>query len=202
MADGPTASETLGIIGVELYRLEVATESAINLVFAVVQTDWKWMAWYVFWDIEGFTDKFFYAWSKPDARRGAGLFGQGFGRTHHEFHRVFLHLSTAMSVDGLLGDASGLVPANIFVRNALKDGRVLVDVDIERRDWRLHIRRLVLEGNIPEGVNRRGSFNEMIKWGGPGIRGQIQKIGLAKPFDKKELANPPVNDRKAFRVFP
>lgn len=30
MADGPTASETLGVIGVELYRLEVATESGIR----------------------------------------------------------------------------------------------------------------------------------------------------------------------------
>ena len=48
MSDGPTASDSLGLIGIELYRLHVDSVSAINFVFAVVQTDWTWMAWYFF----------------------------------------------------------------------------------------------------------------------------------------------------------
>jgi hypothetical protein len=46
VSDKPTASNTLGLIGVELYRLHVGTASVVNLVFAAVQTDWKWIGWY------------------------------------------------------------------------------------------------------------------------------------------------------------
>ena len=48
MSNGPTASNSLGLIGVELYRLHVSSVSATNFVFAAVQTDWRYLAWYSF----------------------------------------------------------------------------------------------------------------------------------------------------------
>jgi hypothetical protein len=44
MSDELTAGESLGIVGVGLYQLHVSSGSAMNLVFATVQTDWKWVA--------------------------------------------------------------------------------------------------------------------------------------------------------------
>jgi hypothetical protein len=50
MSNGPAASNSLGLIGVELYRLHVGSVSATNFVFAAVQTDWRYLAWYSFFD--------------------------------------------------------------------------------------------------------------------------------------------------------
>ena len=88
MSDGPTASSSLGLIGVELYRLHVDSVSVMNFVFAVVQTDWKWVAWYSFFDEASSNDDFASHWS-GEGTRAADIYGSGFGRTKHEFRRVF-----------------------------------------------------------------------------------------------------------------
>jgi hypothetical protein len=48
MSAGPTASNSMGLSGHELYRLHAGSVSASNFVFAAVQGDLKWAAWYAF----------------------------------------------------------------------------------------------------------------------------------------------------------
>jgi hypothetical protein len=109
----------------------------------------------------------------------AEIYGRGFGRTHHEFHRRFVHLTKAMRVDGLAGDNPPKSPALIYARNTSKKDYVLVDIDIQRTDGFLQLRSLPLEGHI------RQEFN------GKSTRGEVFRRGDAKMFDKKELKNPP-----------
>ena len=176
MADNPTASDTLGIIGVELWRnVKQGGASSISMVFAVVQTDYKWVAWYVFVD-DNNTDVLMFG----EAGTGAAeIYGRGFGRTHHEFHRRFVHLTKAMRVDGLAGDNPPKSPALIYTRNTSKIDYVLVDIDIQRTDGFLQLRSLPLEGNIRQEFNNKSTRGEVFRWGD------------AKMFDKKELKNPP-----------
>ncbi len=67
----------------------------------------------------------------------------------------------------------------MFVRNSLKKGNVLVDIDIARTDGFLQLRRLHLEGHIP------------IELGAKSIRGSLSRDTGARLFQKKELTNPP-----------
>ena len=62
--------------------------------------------------------------------------------------RVFLHTTRAMRVDGLTGDDKTSARAVMFVRNSLKKGHVLVDIDIARTDGFLQLRRMDLGGHI------------------------------------------------------
>jgi hypothetical protein len=178
MSAGPTASNSLGLIGVELYRLHVSSVSATNFVFAAVQTDWKYLAWYSFFDDSSSNDDFSSRWSR-EANRAADHYGTGFGRTKHEFRRVFLHTTRAIRVDGLTGDDKRNAPAVLFMRNSLKKGNVLVDIDIARTDGFLQLRRLHLEGHIPKEFDAKS------------IRGSLSRDTEAHPFQKKELMNPP-----------
>jgi hypothetical protein len=178
MSDGPTASNTQGLIGVELYRLHEGPASAINLVFAAVQIDWKWIAWYSFYDDASSSDDFRSRWS-GEGTRAADIYGSGFGRTKHEFRRVFLHTTRAVPVDGLAGDDKTTTRAVMFVRNSLKKGNVLVDIDIDRTDGFLQLRRLHMEGHIPKEFDAKR------------IRGTLCRETTAHLFQKKELAHPP-----------
>jgi hypothetical protein len=177
MSNGPTPSDTLGLIAVELYRLHVDNVSATNLVFAAVQTDWKWMAWYTFFDDASSGDDFQSRWT-GDGTRAADIYGTGFGRTKHDFRRVFLHTTRAMRVDALTGEKDQ-ARAVLFARNSLKKGNVLVDIDIDRADGFLQVRRLHLEGNIPR------------QFDGKSTRGNLLRYTAARVFQKKELADPP-----------
>src|ERR1700676_4577094 len=58
MSNGPAASNSLGLIGVELYRLHVGSVSATNFVFAAVQTDWRYLAGDSFFDDSSSEDDF------------------------------------------------------------------------------------------------------------------------------------------------
>ena len=178
MSDGPTASDSLGLIGVELYRLHAGPASVINLVFAAVQTDWKWIAWYSFFDDASSNDDFRSRWT-GEGTRAADIYGRGFGRTKHDFRRVFLHTTRAIRVDGLTGDEKGKAPAVMFARNSLAKGNVLVDIDIERTDGFLQLRRLHMEGNIPKEFDAKSTRGTLYRW------------TTAHVFQKKELANPP-----------
>jgi hypothetical protein len=135
MSNGPTASNSLGLIGVELYRLHVGSVSATNFVFAAVQTDWRYLAWYSFFDDSSSDDDFRSRWREED-NRAADDYGTGFGQTKHEFRRVFLHTTRVIRVDGLTGDDKTSAPAVMFVRNSLKKGHVLVDID-RSFGWRI-----------------------------------------------------------------
>jgi hypothetical protein len=120
------------------------------MVFAVVQTDYKWVAWYVFGD-----DKIADVLMFGEFGTGAAeIYGRGFGRTHHEFHRRFVHLTKAMRVDGLAGD-NPPTPALIYARNTSKKDYVLVDIDIQRTDGFLQLRSLPLEGHIRQELMAR-----------------------------------------------
>jgi hypothetical protein len=178
MSGGPTASDSLGLIGVELYRLHVGPVSATNLVFAAVQTDWKWIAWYSFFDDASSSDDFRSRWASGGAR-AADEYGTGFGRKKRDFRRVFLHTTRALRVDNLTGDDRDKARAVIFVRNSLKRGNVLVDIDIDRTDGFLQIRRLHLAGQIPKEFDSKT------------IRGILCRYTSAHPFQEKELAHPP-----------
>jgi hypothetical protein len=178
MSAGPTASNTLGLIGVELYRLHVSSVSATNFVFAAVQTDLKWAAWYSFFDASSSSEEFSSRWSREDYR-AADHYGTAGGRTKHEFHRVYLHTTRAIRVDGLTGDDKTIVPAVMFVRNSLRKGHVLVDIDIARTDGFLQLRRLHLEGHIPKEFDAKS------------IRGALSRDTGAHLFNKKDLMNPP-----------
>jgi hypothetical protein len=101
------------------------------------------------------------------------------GQTKHEFRRVFLHTTRAIRVDGLTGDDKSSAPTVMFVRNSLKKGNVLVDIDIARTDGFLQLRRLHLEGHIP------------IEFDAKSIRGSLSRDTGARLFQKKELMNPP-----------
>jgi hypothetical protein len=176
---GPTACDTLGLIGVELYRLHVGSASVINLVFSAVQTDWKWIGWYSFFDEATMSSDFQSLWNGDNGMRAADILGRGFGRTHHEFRRVFLHLTKAMRVDGLTGDDKDKVPALMFARNSINRGNVLVDIEIKRTDGFLHLRRLHLAGNIPKEIDAKS------------IRGTLYRWTTAQIFKKQDLADPP-----------
>jgi hypothetical protein len=151
MSSGPTSSNSLGLIGVELYRLHVGSVSATNFVFAAVQTDWRYLAWYSFFDDSSSDDDFRSRWREGD-NRAADDYGTGFGQTKHEFRRVFLRTTRAIRVDGLTGDDKTSARAVMFVRNSLKKGHVLVDIDIARTDGFLQLRRLDLGGPYSERV--------------------------------------------------
>ncbi len=179
MSDKPTASNTLGLIGVELYKLHVGTASVVNLVFAAVQTDWKWIGWYSFFDETTLTSEFQTAWNAEEGTRAADILGRGFGRTHHEFRRVFLHLTKPTRVDGLVGYDKDRAPAVMFIRNSLQKGNVLVDIDVNRPDGFLQLRRLHLEGHIPKELDTKS------------IRGTLYKWTTAQIFRKQELTDPP-----------
>jgi len=178
MSAGPTASNSMGLIGVELYRLHADSVSATNFVFAAVQNDLKWAAWYAFFDDASSNDDFRSRWSEGGTR-AADHYGNGFGRTKHEFRRVFLHTTRAIRVDGLTGDDKKTAPAVMFVRNSLKKGNVLVDIDISRTDGFLQLRRLHLEGHIPKEFDAKS------------IRGSLIMYAGAHLFQKKELMDPP-----------
>lgn len=178
MSDGPTASSSLGLIGVELYRLHVDSVSVMNFVFAVVQTDWKWVAWYSFFDEASSKDDFASHWN-GEGTRAADIYGSGFGRTKHEFRRVFLHTTRDMRVDGLTGDDKDKAPAVMFARNSLSKGNVLVDIDVKRTDGFLQLRRLHLAGNIPKEFDTKSTRGTLFRW------------TTAHLFQEKELANPP-----------
>ena len=151
MSAGPTPSNSMGLIGVELYRLHAGSVSATNFVFAAVQDDLKWVAWYTFFDDASSNDDFRSRWN-AGGTRAADHYGNGFGRTKHEFRRVFLHTTRAIRVDGLTGDDKKNAPAVMFMRNSLKKGNVLVDIDISRTDGFLQLRRLHLGGHIPRNL--------------------------------------------------
>jgi hypothetical protein len=180
MADGPTASKTLGMIGVQLYRLENGSVGAINMTFVVVQTDWKWVAWYWFADDAGQSEDFRKSWPGSEVAV-ADIYGQGFGPSNNEFRRVFLQPTNAMRVDGLVKDPGGS-PAMLYARNSIRQkGNVFVAIDITRPDGILQLRRLHLEGNIPKQFDRKG------------IRGTVKLYTSAHIFKKQELADPPLN---------
>jgi hypothetical protein len=179
MSDKPTASNALGLIGVELYRLHVGSASVVNLVFAAVQTDWKWIGWYSFFDETTLTSDFQSAWNGEKGTRAADILGRGFGRTQHEFRRVFLHLTKPMRVDGLVGDDKDSVPAVMFIRNSLHKGNVLVDIDVNRPDGFLQLRRLHMAGQIPKELDTKS------------IRGTLYRWTRAHIFKKQELTDPP-----------
>jgi hypothetical protein len=178
MSAGPTASNTLGLIGVELYRLHVSSVSATNFVFAAVQTDLKWAAWYTFFDGASSSEEFSSRWSTEDYR-AADHYGTAGGPTKHEFHRAYLHTTRSIRVDGLTGDDKTTVPAVMFMRNSLRKGHVLVDIDVSRTDGFLQLRRLHLEGHIPKEFDAQS------------IRGALSRDTRAHPFHKKDLMNPP-----------
>jgi hypothetical protein len=179
MSDKPTASNTLGLIGVELYRLHVGNASVVNLVFAAVQTDWKWICWYSFFDETTMTSDFQSAWGAEESMRAADILGRGFGRTHHEFRRVFLHLTKPKRVDGLVDDNKDNAPAVMFIRNSLHQGNVLVDIDVNRPDGFLQLRRLHLAGQIPREIDTKS------------IRGTLYRWTRAQIFRKQDLTDPP-----------
>ena len=179
MSDKPTASNTLGLIGVELYRLHVGTASVVNLVFAAVQTDWKWIGWYSFFDERTMNSDFQAAWNAEGVTRAADIFGRGFGRTNHEFRRAFLHLTKPTRVDDLVGNDKDHAPAVMFIRNSRDKGSVLVDIDVNRPDGFLQLRRLHMEGHIPKEVDTKS------------IRGTLYRWTTAKIFRKQDLTDPP-----------
>jgi hypothetical protein len=179
MSDKPTANNTLGLIGVELYRLHVGTASVINLVFAAVQTDWKWIGWYSFFDETTMTSDFQTAWNADGVTRAADIFGRGFGRNHHEFRRAFLHLTEPTRVDGLVGYDKDRAPSVMFIRNSLDKGNILVDIDVNRPDGFLQLRRLHMAGHIPKELDTKS------------IRGTLYKWTKAQIFKKQDLTDPP-----------
>jgi hypothetical protein len=183
MSDGPTASNTLGLIAIELYRLHVGPVSAgtspLNLTFAAVQTDWKWLVWYVFYDDVSQSKAFQLLWT-GDGTHAADGYGLGFGRSHHEFRRVFLHLTTAMRIDELSG-ASDKAPAVMYAHNSVrKDNHVFVNIDVHRPEGVLKLRRLHLSGKIPKEYDRKG------------IRGSILRASSPMVFKLQDLKDPPV----------
>jgi hypothetical protein len=178
MSAGPTASNSMGLIGVELYRLHVDSVSAINFVFVAVQNDLKWAAWYAFFDDASSKDDFRSRWTEGGTR-AADHYGNSPGRTKHEFHRAFLHTTRTIRVDGLTGDDKETAPAVMFMRNSLKKGNVLVDIDISRTDGFLQLRRMHLEGHIPKDFDAKS------------VRGSLIMYSGAHLFQKKELKNPP-----------
>jgi hypothetical protein len=180
MADGPTASKTLGLIGVQLYGIETGSVGAVNMTFVAVQTDWKWVAWYWFFDDASQSEDARKSWPGSEVSV-ADIYGEGFGPSNNEFRREILQLNNAMRVDGLVGE-SGKLPALLYARNSIrKKGNVFVAIDIKRPDGILQLRRLHLEGNIPK------------KFDGKGIRGTVLLYTPAHIFKKQELANPPLD---------
>jgi hypothetical protein len=188
MSDGPTASNTLGLIAIELYRLHVGPVSAIasplNLTFAAVQTDWKWLVWYVFYDDVSQSKAFQLLWT-GDGTHAADGYGLGFGRSHLEFRRVFLHLTTAMRIDELAGTMDR-APAVMYAHNSIRDNHVFVNIDIHRPEGVLKLRRLHLSGKIPKEVDRKGT------------RGQVIKVSSPTVFKPQDLADPPVGTGDLF----
>jgi hypothetical protein len=67
----------------------------------------------------------------------------------------------------------------MFARNSLGKGNVLVDIDINRTDGFLQLRRLHLAGNIPKKFDTKGTRGTLFRW------------TTAHMFQKKELQNPP-----------
>jgi hypothetical protein len=182
MSAGPTASNSMGLIGVELYRLHAGSASATNFVFVAVQDDLKWAAWYAFFDDASSEDDFRTRWN-DGGTRAADHYGNNPFRTKHEFHRTFLHTTRDIRVDGLTGDDKKTAPAVLFMRNSLKKGNVLVDIDISRTDGFLQLRRLHLEGHIPKEFDAKS------------IRGSLIMYAGAHPFQKKELKDPPTGSQ-------
>lgn len=177
MADGPTASKTLGMIGVQLCRLEAESVGAINMTFVAVQTDWKWAAWYWFENSSLSEDfkKIF-----PGAEFSiADMYGTGFGPSDNGFRREYLHLTKAMRVDGLAGDFNTPIPAVLYAVS--RKGTVFVAIDIKRPDGVLQLRNVKLEGSIPK------------EFAGKRIRGTVSLYTRAHIFQKQELTHPPLD---------
>jgi hypothetical protein len=174
VADVPTASDTLGVIPVVLFRHHRGQggPSAFHMLFAVVQTDWKWITWYLFVDSVQKDKVLLETSSLPSA---SDIYRRGFGRTHHEFRRKFLHLTKDMRVDGVIGDNLVKAPALMFARNSpKKDGSVLVGIDIQRTDGLLQLLRLHLEGNIQK------EFNGKSTRGGRSSGGAVPKYSIKR----------------------
>jgi hypothetical protein len=184
VADRPTASDTLRVMGVELWRESTqGGPSAIHMMFAVVQTDWTWMAWYFFSDDVAGSLDFVVKWKI--GARVASIYGQGFGRTNDEYRTEYLHLTKPVRVDDLVGDNP--VPAVMFARNSPKKDAVLVDIDIQfknRNHELLQLRRLPMDGLIEK------------KFDGKRTRGTVNRLGPVKIYDKKEFKDPPWGSSK------
>jgi hypothetical protein len=60
-------------------------------------------------------------------------------------------------VDGLTGDDKDKAPAVMFARNALHKDNVLVDIDVNRTDGFLQLRRLHLAGNMPKNFDAKST---------------------------------------------
>jgi hypothetical protein len=177
MADGPTASKTLGMIGVQLVRLQVESVTAINMSFVAVQTDWKWAAWYWFENSSLIED--FMKIVNGAAVSISDRWGTGFGSSDNGFRREYLHLTKAMSVDGLAGDFNKPIPA--LLHAVSRKGHVFVTIDIKRPDGVLQLRKMQLKGSIPK------------EFDGKGIRGTVSLYTRAHIYQKqKELTHPPL----------
>jgi hypothetical protein len=92
---------------------------------------------------------------------------------------VFLHLTNPTRVDGLVGVDKDRAPAVMFIRNSLHKGNVLVDIDVNRPDGFLQLRRLHMEGHIPKELDTKS------------IRGTLYKWTKAQLFKKQDLTDPP-----------
>jgi hypothetical protein len=67
----------------------------------------------------------------------------------------------------------------MFIRNSRDKGSVLVDIDVNRPDGFLQLRRLHMEGHIPKEVDTKS------------IRGTLYRWTTAKIFRKQDLMDPP-----------
>jgi hypothetical protein len=117
MASGPTASETVGIIGVNMYRDRRGSVAELMCLFVAVQTDWTWMQWY--WFSESLRPG-----DEQELIAGTGTkavedVAGGFGPKGHEFRREFLHLSKPLRVDQLT--AGSAVDARLFAFSGPRD---------------------------------------------------------------------------------
>ncbi|MFL5083783.1 MAG: hypothetical protein ACJ8FP_03090, partial [Xanthobacteraceae bacterium] len=184
MANGLTASDTVGIVGVNMYRDRRGSIAELMCLFVAVQTDWKWMQWYWFSEaLRPGDETELVAGTRAKAVEDVA---GGFGPKGHEFRRGFLHLSKPLRVDQLA--AGSTLDARLFAFSAPRDSVwATIEAQFPRsiaypNGTQLTIRQIHLH---QAGATLPGDMNSK------GVRGKLVTLGKPEPFARGKLIHPP-----------
>jgi hypothetical protein len=165
---GPEPDETLGLIGTVLLRQELGAVSQLVFGFAAVQTDYKWMARYMYYEKLSRRDQLTMD-SVMTSNLARSDYTSNFSANGSNFHRAFLHLSHPLRIDELTGfgadketGTNTSARTSLFAHRGTKQGNIFVDLEIDHtKDRLLTLRAIHLDGRLSDqtdGEKHRGTL--------------------------------------------
>jgi hypothetical protein len=179
---GLAPDETIALIGTAFVRQSAGPIRQLVFSFAAIQTDWKWMARYLF--IEKLTRRDQLAIDNVMVAAGTPDYATSYSVNGSSFHRSFLHLSQPLRIDEMTGfgadrSADHTAKASLFAHNGTKKGNIFVDLEIDHTENRpLTLRQIHLDGSVDGQIN------------GERHRGSLFLMDV-QPYKAKLLKHPP-----------